>query len=205
MQACSLSASNLACRRGDRILFRGLSFTLEGGQAMHITGTNGIGKTSLMRILAGLLRPYEGAVDQRPGLAGSDAASAFGLALVDERPALDPQLTLGDALSFWASLDGAVDSGDALGTLGLDELTEVPFRYLSTGQKKRAAFARLLNQNARIWLLDEPLNGLDIEGVALAERLVADHIGAGGLAVIASHQPIHLPGGKTLALQDYAA
>ncbi|MFN5903915.1 MAG: ATP-binding cassette domain-containing protein, partial [Novosphingobium sp.] len=105
--------------------------------------------------------------------------------------------------SFWQRLDGA---GDAqLARLGLTALGEVPVRYLSTGQKKRAALARLLGQEAAIWLLDEPLNGLDTRGVALVEALVAEHCAAGGLALVASHQPIALPGGQAIDLADFAA
>ena len=194
MQACSLSASNLACRRGDRVLFDGLNLELKAGEALHIAGTNGIGKTSLMRILAGLLRPFEGSIE-REGVAG----------LIDENPALDPQIPLGKALEFWAGVDGCVDIEQNSEVLGIGQLLDVPVRYLSTGQRKRGAFVRLLNQAPNIWLLDEPLNGLDSDGVAKVEALIQLHCGGGGICVVASHQPINLSGGKSLALQDYAA
>jgi len=192
MQACRLSANNLACQRGERLLFRGLALELTAGQALQVKGANGIGKSSLIRILAGLLRPLVGAVE-REGSVG----------LLDERPALDPALPLGKALGFWQRLDGP---GDAeLAPLGLSGLLEVPVRYLSTGQKKRAALARLLGQEAPIWLLDEPLNGLDTRGVALVEALVAQHCAQGGIALVASHQPIALPGGIAIDLADFTA
>lgn len=178
MQACSLAASDLACRRGDRVLFAGLSLTLDAGQALHVRGPNGIGKSSLLRILAGLLPAYAGTV-----------AREGAVALLDERPALDPLLPLGKALHFWEQLDG--HRADLV-PLGLDDLLDVPVRYLSTGQKKRAAMARVLGQTAPIWLLDEPLNGLDTFAVALVERLVADHCASGGICVVASHQPFAL-------------
>ena len=171
-----LAATDLACRRGARLLFRGLSLTLGPGEALHVTGANGVGKSSLVRILAGLLRPLAGTVE-REGEIG----------LLDERHALDPQVELGAALAFWHALDGVQE---ALDQLDLGVLIDVPVRYLSTGQKKRAALARLLGQQASIWLLDEPLNGLDSGGVALVERLIAAHLAKGGLAVIASHQPL---------------
>ena len=117
--------------------------------------------------------------------------------MLDERPALDMHLPLGRALGFWAALDGQAPATDQL---GLTPLVEVPVRYLSTGQKKRAALARLLGQGAAIWLLDEPLNGLDTAGVALVETLIARHRAAGGIAVIASHQPIEVPGAAMLDL-----
>ena len=194
---CRLSAHDLACGRGDRVLFAGLSLTLAGGQALQVAGPNGIGKSSLIRILAGLLDPYAGSVT-RSGEAG----------LVDERPALDPHLPLAQALAFWERFDGrphAADIAAAASRLGLDALGDVPVRYLSTGQKKRAALARLIAQGAPVWLLDEPLNGLDNDAVALVEALVAQHCAAGGLAVVASHQAIALPGATRLDLRDYLA
>ncbi|MEN9683700.1 MAG: hypothetical protein RIQ99_1427 [Pseudomonadota bacterium] len=192
MQACRLSATDLACRRGDRLLFARLSFTLESGQALQLAGSNGIGKSSLIRILAGLLPAYAGRVE---------ASGAIGL--VDERPALDPHQPLGKALALWQQLDGPADNGIA--DLGLADLLDVPVRYLSTGQKKRAALARLIGQRAPIWLLDEPLNGLDVNGVALVETLAAQHCRAGGICVVASHQPLALPTMQRIELRDFAA
>lgn len=189
MQA-RLAARDIACRRGERLLFAGLSLTLGPGEALHVTGANGIGKSSLIRILAGLLRPVAGTVE-RKGAAG----------LIDERHALDPEVPLGQALAFWRSLDGGETPLDRL---GLAELLDVPVRYLSTGQKKRAALARLMAQRAPIWLLDEPLNGLDSGGVALVEELIAEHLAGGGLAVIASHQPL-AANATTLPLAEFAA
>ena len=191
MDACRLAAHDLACRRGDRLLFAQLSFALESGGALQLAGSNGIGKSSLIRILAGLLEPFAGSVE-RTGALG----------LIDERPALDPHLPLGQALEFWQRIDGAADN--AAGRLGLSDLLEVPVRFLSTGQKKRAALARLIGQQALIWLLDEPLNGLDTKGVALVEELAAEHCRAGGIAVIASHQPFALPGMARIELRDFA-
>jgi heme exporter protein A len=167
MQACRLSADAIACRRGDRILFRGVSLALGAGEALRVTGPN--------------------------GEAG----------LVDERPALDPHLPLDQALAFWERFDG--HKADAVERLGLGPLGEVPVRFLSTGQKKRAALARLMAQDCPIWLLDEPLNGLDVDAVALVERIVAEHCAGGGLAVVASHQPMVLPGDRAIHLPEFAA
>lgn len=192
MQACRLTAKDIACRRGDGLLFRGLSFALESGGALHLAGSNGIGKSSLIRILAGLAPAYAGSVE-RTGTIG----------LVDERPALDPHQPLGRALEFWQRLDGPADN--ELAALGLTPLLDVPVRYLSTGQKKRAALARLIGQRAAVWLLDEPLNGLDTRGIALVEEMAAQHCRAGGICVIASHQPFTLPGMVRLDLAEFVA
>lgn len=185
-----LSATDLVCRRGDRLLFRGLSLALGPGEAVHVTGANGVGKSSLIRILAGLLRPFAGAV-QREGAVG----------LIDEHHALDPDMPLAAALRFWRSLDSGEEAADRL---GLAPLMAVPVRYLSTGQKKRAALARLLAQQAPVWLLDEPLNGLDSGGATLVEELIEEHLAGGGLAVIASHQPL-AASSATLPLAEFAA
>lgn len=192
MDACRLAVQDLACRRGDRLLFARLSFVLEAGQALQLAGSNGIGKSSLIRIIAGLLPAFAGSVDRHGALG-----------LLDERPALDPHLPLGQALAFWQRIDGAGEN--RLEQLGLAALLDVPVRYLSTGQKKRAALARLLGQQAPIWLLDEPLNGLDTKGVAMVEQLTADHCRAGGITIIASHQPFTLPGMNRIELLEYAA
>ena len=193
MQA-QLTATDIACRRGERLLFRGLSLDCASGEAVQLTGANGIGKSSLLRILAGLLRPFAGEV------------SAIGrMALIDERLALDANQPLGKALSFWERVDGCDSPHASYTSLQLEPLLDVPVRYLSTGQKKRAALARLLNSKAAIWLLDEPLNGLDTQAQAVVERLIAGHCEEGGIAILASHQPIALSGPHSLAIADYAA
>lgn len=188
-----ISVTDLACRRGDRVLFARLSLDMRGGEAVQVAGRNGIGKSSLLRIVAGLA----------PAFAGS-ARVEGGIGLLDERPALDPALPLGRALAFWGGIDGEAGEGH-LRRLGLTGLLDVPVRYLSTGQKKRAALARLLGQKARVWLLDEPLNGLDGHAVELAKAIAAEHCASGGIAMIASHQPFRLPGMRNLALSEFAA
>ncbi len=189
----SLAAHDLACRRGERLLFRRLSFALEAGAACHVTGANGAGKTTLIRALAGLTTPYAGEV-RRAGT----------LALLDERTGLDPDLPLARALAFWSGLDGCGDAAAVMARLRLGALAEVPVRYLSTGQKKRAALARLLGQAAGVWLLDEPLSGLDTASQALVSELVRDHCEGGGIALIASHQPLDVPGMTSFAIEDFA-
>jgi heme exporter protein A len=189
----SLTAHDLACRRGERLLFRRLSFRLEAGAPCHVTGANGAGKTTLIRALAGLCTPYAGLVER-----------VGALALLDERPGLDPDLPLGRALAFWFGLDSAAASTAIMARLRLEALAEVPVRYLSTGQKKRAALALVLGQAAPIWLLDEPLSGLDVASQDLVSELVHEHCQGGGIALIASHQPLDVPGMTSFAIEDFA-
>jgi len=195
MQASSplLIAENLACRRGERLLFRRLSFRLEAGAACHVTGANGAGKTTLIRALAGLTSPYAGSVSREGALA-----------LLDERTGLDPDLPLGRALAFWSGIDRVKDGAAIMARLRLDALAEVPVRFLSTGQKKRAALARVLGQSAPVWLLDEPLSGLDTASQGLVSALVREHCASGGIALIASHQPLDVPGMTSFAIEDFA-
>ncbi len=187
-----LAATDLACRRGDRLLFRGLNLQLGAGDLCHVTGVNGIGKSSLLRVLAGLLSPYAGDVE-REGDIG----------LMDERPALDPDRPLGRALGFWNALDGGTDCTATYSAMGLTDLLDIPVRYLSTGQRKRAAMAALISRQVTVWLLDEPLNGLDRQAQAKVMELITQHGENGGICLIASHQDLPLDGLKTLALEDF--
>lgn len=165
--------------RGGRLLFDGLDLELGAGEAMLLTGPNGSGKSSLIRLAAGLLKPRSGRVER------SSAA------LADEAAALDGELPLRPALRFWAGIGGNPGGVDqAMAALGLDSLAAVPVRLLSAGQLKRAALARVLASGARLWLLDEPLNGLDRDSVARLERAIAEHRARGGAVLAASHAPL---------------
>src|SRR5512139_3259529 len=194
MEPARLSATDLACRRGERLLFRGLSFALCAGEALQVVGPNGAGKSSLIRILAGLLRPTAGTVEK-----------TCQAALLDERLPLDGHLPLARAFDFWSRIDrGGYGPGNLVG-LGLTELADVPVRFLSTGQRKRAAILQSNTRMAGLWLLDEPLNGLDAEAAAAFQQKLAAFLAHGGIAVIASHQPFAVPGLRAFALADYAA
>ncbi|MEM6826505.1 MAG: heme ABC exporter ATP-binding protein CcmA [Pseudomonadota bacterium] len=192
--ALRIYANKLACRRGDRLLFRKLSLELGPGEACHVTGANGSGKTTLIRTLAGLNAPFTGT---------AQCEGAIGL--MDERTGLDTEQPVGRALDFWFAIDGTSDRETVLDRLGLTSLIDVPVRYLSTGQRKRAGFARLLGQGAKVWLLDEPLSGLDTSSQELVRELIIEHLDNQGVALIVSHQSLPLPGLKTLAIEDFAA
>lgn len=194
MEPASLTATDLACRRGERLLFRGLSFTLMAGDALQVVGPNGTGKSSLIRILAGLLRPYAGTVER-----------TVETALLDERLALDGHLPLGRALDLWGRIDGGGYDPGQIDALGLTPLLEVPVRLLSTGQRKRAAILLSTARAAGLWLLDEPLNGLDADAAGAFQQQVASYLARGGVAVIASHQPIELSGLRRIALAEFAS
>ncbi|HEY0625691.1 MAG TPA: heme ABC exporter ATP-binding protein CcmA [Allosphingosinicella sp.] len=182
-----LALKDVACVRGGRLLFEGVSLELEAGGTAIVTGRNGIGKSSLIRIAAGLLRPSAGDVRGERS------------ALADEGLALDEKLTLGRALGFWAKLDGG-DAGAGMEAMGLAPLAEVPVRMLSTGQRKRAALARVVASGAPLWLLDEPANGLDAEGLERLGTAMARHRVEGGAILAASHQDLPLAGAQEVKL-----
>ncbi|MFL6768214.1 MAG: heme ABC exporter ATP-binding protein CcmA [Sphingomicrobium sp.] len=169
-----LHAEGLALVRGGRLLIEGLDLHLDGGDALHVTGPNGSGKSSLIRLIAGLLKPAAGRIER---------ASA---ALADEGLALDRELPLGRALAFW----NGPRLAEAMTAFALHELAHVPVRLLSTGQAKRARLARVMATGAPLWLLDEPLNGLDRKGVEELDAAVTAHRAGGGAVLAASHLPL---------------
>ena len=170
-----LVGENLACRRGERLVFRGLDCRLPAGGALILSGTNGSGKSSLIRLAAGLLQAERGRIQRAKS------------ALADDVLALDRELPLERALSFWSRpVEQAMDA------LGLTHLRNVPVRLLSSGQAKRATLARVAASGAPLWLLDEPLNALDTEGADHLSRMIQAQLASGGAVVAASHQT--LPG-----------
>jgi heme exporter protein A len=174
-----LLMSNVTAARGGRVLFERMDLVLRPGEATVVAGPNGSGKSSMLRLAAGLLRPVAGEVERG------------GTALADEQLALEPRRTLGAALGFWAALDGK-DAAAAMAQMGLERLAAVPVRMLSTGQRKRAALARVIASGAPLWLLDEPANGLDADGQERLAAAMATHRAGGGAILAATHQPFGL-------------
>ena len=181
-----LRFTDVACWRGGRLLFKDLSFSLGSGEGLWLRGPNGVGKSSALRLAAGLLRPLGGAVEAAPA------------ALADEALALDRELPLRRALTFWSPRDSASRLDAALDALDLLRLAEVPVRLLSTGQARRARVARVAASDARLWLLDEPLSGLDSGSLALVTALLDRHRTSGGAVLLTSHQPLAGPSWRTL-------
>ena len=195
-----LEARDLACLRGERVVFAGLSFTLEAGGALLLVGANGAGKSSLLRLLAGLLPAAEGALlwQGEPALADR-AEHARRLRYLSHQDALKPALTARENLLFFARLwGGEVEA--ALAALDLAPLAELPARVLSAGQRRRLALARLALAPAPLWLLDEPTVGLDTASVGRLGALLARHREGGGMVLAATHLPLPLPGARELRL-----
>ncbi len=193
-----LDAKALACERGGRPLFTDVSLALEAGGLLRVRGANGSGKTSLLRLLAGLTRPASGSIRWR-GKPISELAEEYGreLLYVGHAAALKDELSVSENLAFAARLSGVAASGDqiksALEQLGIGAQAGLPARVLSQGQKRRAALARLaLGEKLALWLLDEPFAALDEDGIGRVSKLVSGHLARGGVAVLTSHQEIPL-------------
>jgi heme exporter protein A len=191
-----LAAAGLACRRGDRLLFEGLDLQVRAGQIVWVRGRNGQGKTSLLRLLAGLASPAEGRIrwGDEP-LRAAGAAFLQRLVFIAHANALKEDLTVLESLRFLAHLHGREVTpqalADALTLLGLHSRRDAPVRTLSQGQRRRVALARLLIEpQASLWILDEPYDALDADGCAILDEVLAAHALRGGSVVLTSHLPL---------------
>jgi heme exporter protein A len=187
-----LSGRGVRCVRGGREVFSDLDFEASSGEALAVTGPNGSGKTSLLRLIAGLLTIAGGSVDLEGG--ESELTLPEQAHYLGHRDALKPALSVLENLSFWRDFLGgeAADSRETLAAVGLDHAVHLPAAYLSAGQRRRLSIARLLVVRRQIWLLDEPTNALDSAGQGMFASLMADHLARRGLIIAATHTPLGL-------------
>ncbi len=193
---------DLSCRRGERLVFAHLDFSLDPGDLLLLRGANGSGKSSLLRLMAGLLQPLAGALswDLQP-IAPDPELHRRRLAFLSHLDALKPALSAVENLAFWCGADRVAP---ALAAFGMERLANLPVRLLSTGQRRRLALARIFASPAPLWLLDEPTNGLDGEAEAMFAAMLADHRAKGGMAAIALHGDNSPPGASVLVLGQFA-
>lgn len=201
-----LSVHDLACARGERTLFTGMNFALHGGELLLVQGGNGRGKTSLLRLLTGLAHPLAGEIRWR-GQALADCHEQYhrDMAYLGHLNGIKDELTPVENLRLAGDLDGMpmdpAHAERALADIGLARCLDLPCRVLSFGQRRRAALAALVNSGSKLWILDEPLTGLDVHGVALVEGLLRTHVTQGGMVVMTTHQPLALEGVRVIPLQ----
>ena len=204
-----LIAEDLAARRGEDLIFVNVSFQLAPGEAMVLTGRNGSGKSTLLRVLAGLLRPEKGRVeavfrDGRESRPAREVSHYLG-----HRNAMKQELTVVENLGFWQSVLGDVEGGggrsieEAADMVGLGGITHLPFGYLSAGQQRRFAMAKLLVAHRPVWILDEPTAALDASADEMFAGLVHEHLANGGIAIAATHQPLGLKDAKALVMKGF--
>jgi heme exporter protein A len=200
-----LEASQLECVRGDRRLFAGVSFRLEGGELLNLQGKNGAGKTSLLRMLVGLAQPVAGEIAWR-GVAIRKLAEDYRaeLCYMGHHNAIKEELTPLENLLAAARLAGEPLSDEqaleALYAVGLGGREDLQAKYLSQGQKRRVALARLIHERRALWVLDEPFVALDVAAVDMVAGLIGAHLQRGGLAVMTTHQAVNIPAG---AVREY--
>ena len=200
-----LEALALTCIRGEKQLFTDLSFQVSSGECLHVRGENGVGKTSLLRLLTGLSKPESGNVIwNQQSISSGPQTYHRDLLFLGHRDALKEDLTASENLKMYAAIDDVALSDEnavvALRRFGLRGREHLPVHCLSAGQKRRVLMARLVTRQARLWILDEPFNALDAHAVAELEALITDHLMLGGIVVLTSHQPMNLLNLKALDL-----
>jgi heme exporter protein A len=195
-----LSATDLACRRGGREVFAGVSFTVDSGGCLAVRGRNGAGKSSLLRMVVGLLRAASGSLV----LEGADPELTLGeqAHYLGHQDAFAPSLSVGENLRFWAAFFGAAaaDIGAPLAAVGLEAVADLPAAYLSAGQRRRLSIARLLAAKRPIWVLDEPASTLDAGAQQRLAELMRAHLDGGGLILAATHGALAVDGAQELQL-----
>jgi heme exporter protein A len=200
-------AEALSARRGEDLLFRDISFALEAGEALIVTGPNGSGKSTLLRVLAGLLPQESGTVRYVDD--GEERAAREACHYLGHRNAMKRELTVEENLAFWAAFmtkEGArsgLDIEEAADAVGLWGLTHLPFGYLSAGQQRRMAMAKLLIAHRPVWILDEPTAALDVKADAMFAKLCQAHLAQGGLLIAATHQPLGIENVKSMVMKGF--
>ena len=204
-----LIATELAARRGEDLVFTGVSFELSSGGSLVVTGPNGVGKSTLLRLVAGLLAPHSGTLRLDGGTRGSRLAEHAHY--LGHENAMKRELTVGENLQFWQRYMAGERTGpvssvpEATEAVGLAAIAHLPFGYLSAGQQRRMAMAKLLVAHRPIWILDEPTSALDAASEALLAGLLADHCAGGGIVVAATHRPLGLGRPQRLEMASYRA
>lgn len=192
----SLTATNLTCLRGGRVVFRDLGFAVAAGQALTLEGANGAGKSSLLRMIVGFIAPAAGTLILQTGDEAIADAEDRGkhTGWLGHLDAAKPQMTVRETLAFFAAFYAVATTDTVimatLETVGLARLADLSCQYLSAGQKKRLALARLQITQRPLWLMDEPLAALDSDGKTLVGNLIAAHCTSGGIAIVATHDPL---------------
>jgi len=197
-----LEGRDLALWRGERLLFEGLGFTVDPGGALLLRGRNGSGKTSLLRLIAGLIPPTSGVVLWRGVSILDHEFFRRDLHYVGHRDAVKPLLTVAENVHFWSNLRGGTGTTAALDHFGLQEIADLPARFLSAGQRRRVGLARLLSSPGTLWLLDEPVAGLDEESVEALLVAIREHRASGGVVVACTHGELALENVQNLSLQE---
>ncbi len=201
-----LNVSSLECARGDRSLFKDVSFMLDNGELLHLHGHNGSGKTTLMRTLCGLVQPACGDIQWRgESISELDEEFTRHVLYIGHKNAIKDDLTGVENLLTSSLLDGfSIEPGQAwqaLSKMGLKGFEDLPTKVLSQGQKRRVALARLLTTKARLWILDEPFVALDKAAVAFLQDVIREHIAGGGMVILSTHQEVALTSGTVKQLQ----
>ncbi|MGF9565774.1 heme ABC exporter ATP-binding protein CcmA [Neorhizobium sp. JUb45] len=205
-----LTVDALSARRGEDLIFKDISFTLGAGESLILTGRNGSGKSTLLRAIAGLLHPESGRViwisdGAEDGMRAAEACHYLG-----HRNAMKAELSVRENLEFWQSFFGdfaggqGMSIGEAAEAVGLGGITHLPFGYLSAGQQRRMAFAKLLVAWRPVWILDEPTAALDVSAESVFTALIKTHLGKGGIVLAATHQPLGLENTQELKMTGFA-